>query len=376
MTYEGPGKIYDLAIIGAGPAGISCALALKGSGLRMALFDKSTFPRNKICGDAIPGRAIRVLKEIIPGFQDRFRDFRELQAIEESFFYYGSKRFHHSWTLEAYTCRRMEFDNFLLSLLKEQNTAEIYEGAKIRDVSHEGNRWQLGTAEGRKFSARMIVGADGVNGVTAKLQGGRRTDRDQHVTAVRAYYKGIRDVNATSTEFYIDKKYIPGYFWIFPLAGGFYNAGFGMLSGMIAKKNINLRQAFGDFISRSEILRYRFGNAEPAGPLEAYGIPLGPGQRVKSGDGLLLTGDAASLVDPLSGDGIGNAVLSGSLAARQVRRCFEAGDFSQLFMKQYDSDISRELGQELRQNSFMQKMASGMPWLPQIVFTAGKRVKY
>ena len=77
MAHNGEIMEYDVAIIGAGPAGCACALALKDAGCKVALLDKQSFPRDKICGDAIPGRAVKTLKSIDPAFEAAFRAFPE-----------------------------------------------------------------------------------------------------------------------------------------------------------------------------------------------------------------------------------------------------------------------------------------------------------
>jgi len=77
---------YDIIIIGAGPAGTACALALRESGLRVALVDKSTFPRDKTCGDAIPGPTLKVLRKLLPDSDEIFDQFAEKQRIQSSSF--------------------------------------------------------------------------------------------------------------------------------------------------------------------------------------------------------------------------------------------------------------------------------------------------
>jgi flavin-dependent dehydrogenase len=92
----------------------------------------------------------------------------------------------------------------------------------------------------------------------------------------------------------------------------------------------------------------RFSGAKMIGKIEAHGLPLGPDPKPVSGDGFLLAGDAASLVDPFSGEGIGNAMVSGELAASMVRDAFAQNNFSARFLKEYDERIYKKLGRELK----------------------------
>src|SRR5580693_6467792 len=112
MQSQGEVLQYDVAIIGAGPAGCSCALALKDSGLKVALLDKQSFPRDKVCGDAIPGRAIKTLKSIDPAYETAFRAFSKKCETKSTSFFYKGRQLTFNWVGNAYTCARMDFDDF------------------------------------------------------------------------------------------------------------------------------------------------------------------------------------------------------------------------------------------------------------------------
>ena len=106
------------------------------------------------------------------------------------------------------------------------------------------------------------------------------------------------------------------------------------------------------------------------GGLEGFGLPLGSKPGVLSGDNFMLAGDAASLIDPISGDGIGNAMLSGKLSAAQVIRCFKQNNFTKIFMKQYDHELLQIIGKELKTHSKAQRILSKIPFLLDLVFLA------
>lgn len=363
---------YDVVIIGAGPAGCAAALALKDAGLSTAIIDKHNFPRDKVCGDAIPGRAIKCLKVIDDSFTDALSSFNKKILTKKTVCYYNNKQVDFNWKEEAYTSTRMDFDNFLFSIIKNKTSVNVFEDADIKEITKEDNGFTLSSRNKDVFKATMIIGADGINGVTAKKLAGFQINRKHHVASVRAYYKNINDIEASRCEIYFDKKYLPGYFWIFPVTNGISNVGFGMLSEDVVQKNINIKKAFYDFIERSNVLQHKFKHAQQEGALQGCGLPLGSRWISMSGDNFILTGDAASLIDPVSGAGIGNAVISGKLAAEQVIQCFKAKNFNAAFIKAYDNKLYKMIGIELKKNGLALKYFSRLPWLINLAFSMGK----
>ncbi|AEW02380.1 hypothetical protein A4D02_00065 [Niastella koreensis] len=364
---------YDVIIVGAGPAGCACAMALKNSGLRIAIIDKHQFPRDKVCGDAIPGRAIKFLHEIDPQFASRLADFSEKLPTRSTLCYYNNKKLDFTWTLEAYTVTREHFDNFLFSHLKNSHEIHTLEGIAISDiVRYEKGYTVIAKNSNKRYDCTMLIGADGINGVTAKKLTAREMDRKHHVAGVRAYYSGVTGMEDTCTEVYFDRKYLPGYFWVFPVKGGMVNAGMGILSDMVVRNKINVKNAFYDFIERSPVLKEKFKNAQLEGTLQGCGLPMGSRWITMSGDHFLLVGDAASLIDPVSGDGIGNAVLSGKLAAEQVKQCFTNKNFSASFVKSYDHILYKRAGADMRRKTKVLKTMARMPFLFEVAFIVGQ----
>ncbi len=141
-------KHYDIAIIGAGPAGTSCALALKTSGLSVALIDKSNFPRNKTCSDAIPGPTLKFLNQIHEPSVEEFNRFEYKQQIKSSILYLANgDSMDIEWKGKAYNSQRISFDNFLLDQVKKHTETSIYEGIRIKDIyKKEGKIFITGIA--------------------------------------------------------------------------------------------------------------------------------------------------------------------------------------------------------------------------------------
>jgi geranylgeranyl reductase family protein len=352
---------YDIIISGAGPAGCAAALQLNGSGLKVALLDKATFPRDKVCGDAIPGRAIKTLRAIDPAYADAFTAYEQKCRTTSTALYYKNWRIAFNWVQEAYTCARIDFDNFLLGLVRSHSDAAIHTTTTVADIKKTSASIVVTTKDGRTFEAPLLIAADGAQSPCVKPLTGRVIDKRHYAGSVRAYYEGVAIDDTQTTEVYFDKSSLPSYLWIFPLPGNRANVGFGMLSSEIAKRNVNIKQAFYRFIDTVPILQDKFRNAVQVSSLDGFGLPLGSGIGQLSGDRFMLAGDAASLIDPISGDGIGNAMLSGKLAAEQAIRSFQSGDFSATTMRQYDRTLHASIGRELRSRHRLQRLLSSMP---------------
>ena len=184
-------------------------------------------------------------------------------------------------------------------------------------------------------------------------------DPKHNAAAVRAYYENVGGNHADNfIELHFLKDYLPGYFWIFPLPNGGANVGFGMLSSTISERKINLKKALLDIIENRPGIKERFANAKLDGDIVGFPLPLGSKRRQLSGDNYMLIGDAACLVDPLTGEGIGNAVYSGYIAADQAEKCLKANDFSAEFMKDHDVRVWRVMGTELNLSYRLQRLGN------------------
>lgn len=149
---------------------------------------------------------------------------------------------------------------------------------------------------------------------------------------------------------------IPGYFWIFPLENGLCNVGAGMLTKDIKEKRIDLKKAMFDAIE-VPLFKKRFEGAEMVeGTFKGWNLPLGSKKRPISAQGVMLIGDAASLIDPFSGEGIGNALSSGRIAANIADEALKARNFSGEFFKQYDERVWEELWTELHNSYRLQRL--------------------
>lgn len=362
---------YDVAIVGAGPAGASCALALSRSGLKVCVIDKASFPRDKVCGDALSADVIKQL----PMLSEKLaRDFTTYESRMPS---YGVRLYAPDRTsvdlafttkggTKGYVWPRQEFDNLLVSQVKTEGGCDLLENVSVTDVTATPSEVTIHTSR-QVLRARMVVGADGANSVVARLTGSKAIDRGHHSAGLRVYYEGVEGFHERNhIELHFFGKILPGYLWIFPMQGGRANVGIGMLSSVVARRRINLRRTLEELLLTDPHLRERFINARPLESVKGHGLPLGSVKRRLSGSRFLLVGDAASLIDPFTGEGVGNAIRSGRVAADHIVRCFRAGDFSAQFNRAYDREIYRRMGKEFRISQALQRVCR-FPWLFNLV---------
>ena len=356
---------YDVAIIGAGPAGTACALALRHSGLRVALLDKAQFPRDKVCGDAIPGHALKALRQLDPAFADGLWQLQPLDAVQQSRLVApNGDSLWMRWKLPSFNSPRATFDAALLDLVRAHSATEIRENTSLKTLRIEADQARLTTTEGAEITCQLVIGCDGANSVVRRQLLPAPLDRAHHCAGVRAYFENIKGAEAGLTEYFFTKDYLQGYLWIFPVGEGLYNVGLGMLSETVARHKVDLKQVLPKLLAEHPALAGRFTEARQRGRIQGFGLPLGGGRTVPvSGRCFLLCGDAASLIDPIQGHGIDTAMQSGILAAAQALSCFEKRDFSAEFMQQYDAQVAHKISRKLAKSYRFMRFLSNKPWL-------------
>jgi geranylgeranyl reductase family protein len=377
----------EIVIAGAGPAGATASLFLCKEKIPHIILDKSFFPRDKTCGDALSGKVTDVLAKIDSGIHDEFAAMADKfipcngivfsapngVAIEVPFRKNLSELKHPV----GYVTKRFSFDDFLFRKIDRQY-AQVIEGADIKSLTRVNGEIEINYShEGKDKSNRckLLIGAEGDRSLTARSLGGYKVNQKNYSAAVRAYYKGVKGLHHQNfIELHFLKGILPGYFWVFPLPNGEANVGVGIPSHIVSRKKTNLKNEMLRIIREHPVFKERFSEAQMLGEIKGWGLALGSEKRKISGDNFLLTGDAASLIDPFTGEGIGNAMLSGMKAAEQVKRCRAANRFDKEFLKQYDEDVYRVLWDELNLSNRLQKI-SRYPWLLNFLFNKATKNK-
>ncbi|MCK9220286.1 MAG: geranylgeranyl reductase family protein [Bacteroidales bacterium] len=374
---------FDLVIAGAGPAGCTLALKLAHLGLHIAVIDKDVFPRHKICGDALSGQAINVLKRLPDGvFNDFIHQVEKVPShgirfVAPNFQFIDIPFFLNQRTdLEApgFICKRTEFDTFLFNRLKGYNNISLFEGERIIEVDNSIDFVSVKTSK-NIFHAPIVAGADGVHSIIRESIHPEKVSKKHFCVGIRAYFENVADLHPGNfIELIFLKELLPAYFWIFPSSKGQANVGFGMMQNRIIDQKENLSLLFSSFINSHPLLSPRFKNAIQVSKAQAHSLPLGTYHLPLTTDRLILMGDAAFLVDPFSGEGIGNAMASGEIAASVLTGCFQNHDFSLGSLKEYDYRIAKRFGSPFRTTTILQQLAKSA-WLFNLVINKAHKNK-
>ena len=351
-----------MIIAGAGPAGCSTALSLRNAGLSVALLDKAIFPRDKICGDALSVDVINQLPKLSETLRLSF------QSVEDKVASHGVRIFspdsrsidipfiHNENHQPGYICKRKTFDDVLVKEVKKVHSLTVIENCEVMDACVSQEEARVITSTGT-YIGKLIIGAEGAQSVIAKKLMPRKIDRNHYSAGLRVYYGNVKGFHSDHyIELYFLKDILPGYLWIFPLPGGQANVGIGMLSSEVASKKVNLQQTLQQLITSHPLLQERFRDAVPLETVKGFGLPLGSVKKKISGNRFLLTGDSASLIDPFTGEGIGNAIRSGRIAGKHAMDCFQSNQFSDAFNIAYDKRIYASMQPEFLVSSTLQKL--------------------
>jgi geranylgeranyl reductase family protein len=375
------GKKFDVVIVGAGPSGTSCAIKLADSGLKVALLDKATFPRDKTCGDALSVDVINQLPMLSAGLTEAFA------GLDNKIASFGVKIFspdhnfvdipfiHKSEKSCGYISPRLDFDNLLFQHAKQYPNLDIYQNCAVDTLTVKSDGVEIKSSQGM-FTAALVIGSDGAHSVVSKHLGNIKVEKEHYSAGLRVYYEGVTHFHQENyIELHFFKNILPCYLWIFPLAHNKANVGIGLLSSVVSKKKINLKETLQELLKTHPHLNQRFLNARPLETIKGYGLPLGSKKRNISGERFLLTGDAAALIDPFTGEGIANAIRSGRVAAAHAIACFEQQNFSAAFNKRYDAEIYRRMWKEFKISRTLQHLVK-YPRLFNFVIKKATQSKY
>lgn len=308
--------MLDLLIIGAGPAGSAAAIEAARAGLTSLTVDKAFFPRDKCCGDGLTTGCLRHLDALglEPSSVPSWQVVGDVNVAgpngKVTVFPLPKDR-----GVFAAIARRSELDAALVALARKSG-AEVREGVELLDLVIDGDHVvaTLGDADGTTtVEARHVVAADGMWSPTRKLLDVRLPDYRGDWHAFRQYFTNVSTTAARELYVWFEPDLLPGYVWSFPLADGSANVGFGIQRDT-GHRIQDMKTLWPDILARPHIAEVLGADATPEGPHKAWPIPARLGEITLHHGPVLWVGDAAAATDPMTGEGIGQAIETGRLA--------------------------------------------------------------
>jgi len=369
---------YDVVVVGAGPSGSTAAKTLAEKGINVLLVDKEKFPREKACGGGVPMRTL-----------DRFSYIKKLKSIES----YSFGGFVYAPSME-YTAEinkdepvlamvlRSKFDNELVQLAIDEGAA-FQDKKTVTDIKIHKNHAQLIFNDTTSISTNLIIGADGFHSTIAQKLDVISKPRQKGICILKEFLLDKQIVERLYTPdrlCYIHSKIngIKGYGWVFPKH---HHVNVGIISydtvQSLKQKKLNLRMIFSKYLNdlkHKGILPMEANNSEMKGGL----VPLQPLSKTYF-NRVLLCGDAAGLINPISGEGIYYALVSGQLAGIISAESIHQQNTSASFLSTYEKKWKQEFGKEInlflkskkqwgKQGNKMVKMMNQDPEFAELIF--------
>ncbi len=355
MTSSVDRDSYDAIVVGAGPAGCAAALTLHRAGKHVVVVDKATFPRDKICGDGLTALALRLLDQL--GLDpDSVETWRRVETCRVA----GPDGRSHTFPLPsgqgqfAAISRRIDLDAALVRHCVAQGV-EIREGNGVVDAAPDTEALVLTLDDGTVLRGSTVIAADGMWSPVRKLLGTPTPIYRGEFHAARQYFTNVGDAANDDLWVWFDEDLLPGYIWSFPLGNGRANVGFGVLR---AGRDGELRRGkelgglWADVIERPHVRAVLGPDAQPEGPHRTWPIPARVDNVELSNGRVLFVGDAAAATDLLTGEGIGQALLSGIEAARAVA----AGGTTVEIAGRYETALRSHLVSDHKMSALLSKI--------------------
>jgi geranylgeranyl reductase family protein len=336
---------YDVIVVGAGPAGSTAAKNLAEKGIKVLLLDKATFPRDKPCGGGLPTRVQKRFPYIQP-----FIDSISYGSTT----YSSSLRYKYSLIREKpflMMVLRKDFDYGLLSLAKQAG-AVFLDGRSVVDVVVQKEKVSVMLDDGQTMESQVVIGCDGMHSVVAE-----KTNLCKHLEVICIALMQEQPMTPKQLTTFFTKKHliylfikahgVAGYAWVFPKKNCV-NIGIGEFQSAVSKTRpkIPLKETYEALITvlkEKNLLPTEFQIEN----LRGATLPIFPLENT-CGNRVLLCGDAAGFINPITGEGIYYAMVSGHIAANIITEGLKAGDLSRHFLTRYQTLWMDDFGKDLK----------------------------
>ncbi len=337
---------YDVTIVGAGPAGSTTAKFLSEKGVNVLLIDKEKFPRDKPCGGGLPMRVLQrypyvVNEKIIEAYSSSGTVFSpSLKYKVEA---------NKNTPLIATTLRK-KFDFELVKFAQEAG-AVLQEEKNVTGVKILPDKARVILKDGTFIDSEIIVGADGVNSIIAKAAGLRKQGTKKGVCILQEFEvdeKIMDEYFKKSRHCYVHSRFkrISGYGWVFPKKEHL-NIGFGAVqpSKYMPEHKLNLLECYHEyirFLKEEGLIPKKLKET----PIKGGALPTQPLEKTYA-DRIILVGDAAGFINPLSGEGIYYAMVSGEIAAGLIVEALQKKQTNEKFLSTYETRWKKDFGGDI-----------------------------
>ncbi len=361
---------YDVIVVGGGPSGAVCSRLTAEKGARVLLLDKASFPREKPSRDLCLAGQTRVLIEEL-GLSPKLENKPHAKIRGVKFTSPSGKTFSqrlptsesgetHGWGIKS-----TYLDNILFE--HASKTCEFREKTHVVGLLKEGDRVvgvriaDLSTKETKEIRSRIVVGADGNTSTVAQQLNANDVLPEHTLSCARGYYENVSGLTDEAEVHFLSNG-VRSQLWITPLENNSCNVGLSVRLSDAQKNNVHIPALF-EKILATESFAPRFKDAKLTGNVETWTHSLVSHARARAFPGAVLIGSAAGLGESFSGDGLGNHLLSGKLAAETITKALEKNDFSHAFLQDYAVALTSHLENDISHAKQLHTLSSFAPAL-------------
>ena len=341
----------DILVVGGGPSGSALAFHLAQRGIKVTVVESQKFPRDKICGDGVSAVALTELQKL--GITS-LTEFSKSAEVKQVGLFIEDKKVtialskHADMPFRSRVIPREQLDNWIYHAAKDAGATYIQQAKLSNYTVHESGITAEIKLETKKvhLKAKLIVGADGSNSAVARIFHGAKPPEKYQMIGLRAYYEGVEGPSDRVDIFFSESNF-PGIFWLFPLGNGFANMGSAMIAHTLPKNSNHAKNLLIDQINNNKDIAARIGKGKIIGKIAGWPLVFRDPHSHVVGERVILVGDAAGLVNPLSGDGIQYALLSARWASECLAACVRTNDFSLDTLNVYKEKLDTEMAYDM-----------------------------
>jgi geranylgeranyl reductase family protein len=358
----------DVLVIGAGPAGSAAATVLARAGVDVVVVDRKKFPRDKVCGDAVSNGAMDLLKVL--GSSEEILAQPHAVVTRGVAVFPNGVRVERVYPKPSFVIPRLTLDESI-KRAAERDGARVIEGVAVRKLIMKGSRVSGARGPQLYWKAKVVIAADGYGSVGLSALHRQKPRGRQLGISSTVYVRGMTYPNGIGTADHFFEHELPcGYGWIFPAVAGIANVGIYIREDTYRANQVPLSMLLDGFMARHP---KRFSQTEVVGKVRTWLLPLAPVTGVAAGHGLILAGDAGGFIDPLSGEGIWQALYTGIQAGRvAVEAMTSGGELTSKLVADYERECKHSIkrpsrGKLITQDVIKLVVQAGLYKLPPLI---------